>query len=306
MVKEDRVTTKVRVVFDAAVKHEGKSLNNAIWPGPKLQRDLVDVLTRFRQAPVALSADISEMFLQVELQDKDRPYHRFLWRNFDTSREPETYEFQRQLFGNTALPFCSQHVLETHAKTHASDIPEAASTVDNSMYVDDVLDSCETVECAQHLRRQLFDLLAMAGFRLRKWSSNEPVVTEDIPEEDRLPTLAINKDGWPKTKTLGVMWEVQRDVFTFRVEQPPLDSKKPTKRNVLSAIASLFDPLQFFGTVHRESQDIDAGNMDGWCRLGRCVTRRLKSQVGEVGLRTPTTVKCCCLSLSASSEPKEH
>ena len=100
-------------------------------------------------------------------------------------------------------------------------------------------------EDAQHLRRQLSDLLAMAGFRLRKWSSSEPVVIEDIPEEDRLPTLAINKDDLPKTKTLGVMWEAQRDVFTFQVEQPLLDSKKPTKRNVLSAIASLFDPLQF-------------------------------------------------------------
>ncbi|KAL9966671.1 hypothetical protein ACROYT_G024783 [Oculina patagonica] len=245
VVKEDRVTTKVRVVFDAAVKHERKSLNDAILPGPKLQRDLVDVLTRFRRAPVALSADISEMFLQVELQDKDRPYHRFLWRDFDTSREPETYEFQRLLFGNTASPFCSQYVLQTHAKTHALDFPEAANTVDNSMYVDDVLDSCETVEGAQHLRRQLSDLLAMAGFRLRKWSSNEPVVIEDIPKEDRLPTLAINKDDLPKTKTLGVMWEAQRDVFTFQVEQPLVDSKKPTKRNVLSAIASLFDPLQF-------------------------------------------------------------
>ena len=44
-VKEDIVTTKVRVVFDAAAKHDGKSLNDAIWPGPKLQRDLVDVDT---------------------------------------------------------------------------------------------------------------------------------------------------------------------------------------------------------------------------------------------------------------------
>jgi len=70
VIKEDRVTTKVRVVFDAAAKQDGKSLNDAPWPGPKLQRDLVDVLTRFRGAPVALSADISEMFLQVELQDK--------------------------------------------------------------------------------------------------------------------------------------------------------------------------------------------------------------------------------------------
>ena len=245
VVKEDRVTTKVRVVFDAAAKHDGKSLNDAIWPGPKLQRDLVDVLTRFRRAPVALSADISEMFLQVELQDKDRPFHRFLWRDFDTSRQPDVYEFQRLLFGNTASPFCSQYVLQTHAKTHALDFPEAASTVEDSMYVDDVLDSCETVESAQHLRRQLSALLAMAGFKLRKWSSNEPVVIEDVPKEDRLPTLELDKDILPKTKTLGVMWEAERDVFTFQVQQPLVDNKAPTKRNVLSAIASLFDPLQF-------------------------------------------------------------
>ena len=45
VVKEDRVTTKVRVVFNAVAKHDGKSLNDAIWPGPKLQRDLVDVDT---------------------------------------------------------------------------------------------------------------------------------------------------------------------------------------------------------------------------------------------------------------------
>ena len=38
VVKEDRVTTKVRVVFDAAAKRDGKSLNDAIWPGQKLQR----------------------------------------------------------------------------------------------------------------------------------------------------------------------------------------------------------------------------------------------------------------------------
>ena len=168
--------TKVRVIFDAVVKHNGKSLNDAIWPGPKLQRDLVDVLTRFHRVPVALSADIYEMFLQVELQEKDRPYHRFLWRDFDTSREPDVYEFQRLLFGSTASPFCSEYVLQTHAKTHALDFPQAASTIEDSMCEDDVLDSCETVESAQHLRRQLSSLLAMAGFTLRKWSSNEPVV----------------------------------------------------------------------------------------------------------------------------------
>ena len=115
VIKLTRETTKVRVVFDAAMKYEEKSLNDSIRPGPKLQREVVDVLTRFRRAPVALSAEISEMFLQVGLQDKDRPYHRFLWRDFDSSREPDVYEFQRLLFGNSASPFCAQYVINAHA-----------------------------------------------------------------------------------------------------------------------------------------------------------------------------------------------
>ena len=72
--------------------------------------------------------------LQVELQDKDQPFHRFLWRDLDTSREPDMYEFQRLLFGNTASPFCSQYFLQNHAKTDALEFPEAARTVDESMY----------------------------------------------------------------------------------------------------------------------------------------------------------------------------
>ena len=72
--RPEKETTKVRAVFDAAMKHDGKSLNDAILPGPKLQREIVDVLIRFRRAPIALTADISEMFLQVNLRDQDRPY----------------------------------------------------------------------------------------------------------------------------------------------------------------------------------------------------------------------------------------
>lgn len=83
--------------------------------------------------------------------------------------------------------------------------------------------------------------MALAGFKLRNWSSNEPIVTV---LEDRLSTLEISEDELPKTKTLRVMWEANKDVFTFQVE-PPNVNKVPTKRNVLSAIAGLFDPLQF-------------------------------------------------------------
>ena len=126
VLRPDKETTKVRTVFDAAMKHNGKSLNSAIRPGPKLQREIVVVLIRFRKAPIALTADIAEMFLQVSLHKQDRPYHRFLWRNYDSTREPKVYEFRRLLFGNAASPFCAQYVLQTHAQTHAAEFPAAA------------------------------------------------------------------------------------------------------------------------------------------------------------------------------------
>ena len=78
VLRPEKETTKVRTVFDAAMEHEGKSLSSAIRPGPKLQRQIVDILIRFRTAPVALTADIAEMFLQVSLREQHRPYHRFL------------------------------------------------------------------------------------------------------------------------------------------------------------------------------------------------------------------------------------
>ena len=153
-----------------------KSLNSAIRPGPKLQREIVDVPIRFRKAPIALTADIAEMFLQVSLHKQDRPYHRFLWRNYDSTREPKVYEFRRLLFGNAASPFCTQYVLQTHAQTHAAEFPAAAEAVDNSMYVDDLLDSCETVRDAENLQSQLSNLLTLGGFGLRKWASNDDQV----------------------------------------------------------------------------------------------------------------------------------
>ena len=190
--RPDKETTKVRTVFDAAMKHEGKSLNSAIRPGPKLRREIVDILIRFRKAPVALTADISEMFLQVGLREQDRPYHRFLWRNCDSTQAPKVYEFQRLSFGNAASPFCAQYTLHTHAQTHAQEYPAAAESVDNSMYVDDLLDSCETVPDAQSLQLQLSELLALAGFKLRKWASNDDEVLRDIPKEDRLSSFEID------------------------------------------------------------------------------------------------------------------
>jgi hypothetical protein len=88
VVRMNRATTKVRIVFDASAKTDGISLNDRISQGPKLQRSLVDVLLRFRRnISVALVCDISQMYLQIGLSPDDRLYHCFLWRGHKEVKE---------------------------------------------------------------------------------------------------------------------------------------------------------------------------------------------------------------------------
>lgn len=51
-------TTKVRIVFDYSAKFEGVFFNDVMHPGRKLLTYLVNVLLRFRRAPVAVAFDI--------------------------------------------------------------------------------------------------------------------------------------------------------------------------------------------------------------------------------------------------------
>ena len=49
---------KCRIVFDASAEYRGVSLNSQLLKGPDLLSNMVGVLIRFRQFPVAVSADI--------------------------------------------------------------------------------------------------------------------------------------------------------------------------------------------------------------------------------------------------------
>ena len=79
--KDSSSTTKIRVVFDASAKSStGVSLNNVLLVGPTLYPPLTDILIRFRSYKVAVSADISKMYRDVELDHANRDLHQFVWR----------------------------------------------------------------------------------------------------------------------------------------------------------------------------------------------------------------------------------
>ena len=62
VVRLDRDTTKVRVVYDASSKMFGPSLNDCLHVGPSLNPYLFDILLRFRVHDIALTADAEKAF----------------------------------------------------------------------------------------------------------------------------------------------------------------------------------------------------------------------------------------------------
>ena len=170
VVRTDRSTTKTRIVFDASAKFQGKSLNSEALLGLKLQADMFSILVRFRKELVALVGDVSQMYHQIAFTLEDKPFHRFLWRNMDQSKEPEVYEFLRYVFGGCYCPFCAQYVWQKHADDHRIEYPLAAEAVKNSCYMDDLMPSVETVETAKEMRQQLTELGDKAGFPIRNFS----------------------------------------------------------------------------------------------------------------------------------------
>ena len=58
VVREDKLTTKLRIVYDASARTNGPSLNDCFYAGPTFGQKILDILIRFRVHNVALVADI--------------------------------------------------------------------------------------------------------------------------------------------------------------------------------------------------------------------------------------------------------
>ena len=80
VIRRDKTTTKLRVVYDASAKsNKGGSLNECLHAGPVLTQNIMDIMLRFRNHKIALTGDIEKAFLMVHINETDRDALRFLW-----------------------------------------------------------------------------------------------------------------------------------------------------------------------------------------------------------------------------------
>ncbi|XP_055915434.1 uncharacterized protein LOC129948452 [Eupeodes corollae] len=248
---------KIRLVFDAAAPVAGISLNSCLLKGPQEYQPMPSVLFNFRVGAVAVCADIREMFHQVLIQSEDRNSQRFLWR-FGNSEinPPDVYEMRVMTFGAACSPCSAQYVKSMNALEHLDTHPRAVKSILQHHYVDDFVDSFDSIDEAITISKQVREIHQHAGFELRSFSSNSSEVLSALEEEAESNMVKVTKrqstgGSLSTEKVLGMFWQPLSDTFRYelkfhRVDPDIIAGKRcPVKRELLSVIMSVFDPLGF-------------------------------------------------------------
>ena len=102
VVRKDKETTKVRVVYNSSARVDSQpSLNDCLLIRPKFNHKIFDLLVRFRSYPIVLTADIEKAVLMVAMKPEDRDALH-LWLVNDVTDEEETIQplrIARVVFG---------------------------------------------------------------------------------------------------------------------------------------------------------------------------------------------------------------
>ena len=234
--------SKIRVVFDAAASFAGISLNDKLLKGPDLLQNLVGVLLRFRQEKIAMVADIEQMFHQIRITESDQPAMSFLWRNLNTYQDPDVYQMTVSIFGMKCSPAIANFVLRKTAEENCGATPQsraAALAVKQNFYMDDFLRSEPDVQTAKDMQSEVTKLVALGGFHLTKWMSNDTEVLEHISRSERAHPDLESEEAY-QHRALGCVWSPSTDSIGIYYQISVVSS---TKRGMLQAMASVFDPL---------------------------------------------------------------
>lgn len=238
VIKEASSTTKIRPVFDGSAKsNNGRSLNDLLFVGATIQPDLFTHLIRWRRYKFAFTGDIEKMYRMVWVNPQHAEFQRILWQR-PGDEAVRSYKLKTLTFGTSSAAFQAIRSLVQIGIEVENTKPEIAKQIKECFYVDDYLGSCESVEKAVAMRKQITELLAEYGLHLRKWKSSENKILEDLKDSEKETALNFNDTF----KTLGIQWIPTEDAFTFSPTSSDA-AKRWTKRSILSEIAKLFDPL---------------------------------------------------------------
>ena len=266
VIREDKTTSKVRIVYDCSSKEEGASLNECLQTGTCLFADLLGVLVRFRCHPIGMTADIKQAFLQIGVKEESRDLTRFLWvQNPADMRTviPREMRFTRVIFGGVSSMAILDNVNRHHLDACEDRYPTTVPLLRNSLYCDDFDGGAKDVETGFNVYSEVKEVYKDAGMDMRKWVTSNKELSARINElesiaegtdlTDDTPTYAsmrLNPDEKAPVKVLGIPWDTDTDELCLT-----LDSLKDypvgriSKKVLLSGATKPFDPIGILAPV---------------------------------------------------------
>ena len=248
VIRSDKNTTKVRVVYDVSARSNGPSLNDCLHTGPKFDQKILDILLRFCSHHVPLTANIEKAFLMISVTERDRDFLHFLWIDDISKVNPDVIilRFARVVFGVSSSPFLLNATIKHHVEKFSLSHPELVKELLQSLYVDDVVFGGDNEDSAYELYTNSKSILKNASFNLRKFTTSSPMLqaridqaesvailtepyssqTIDLDETYAKYTLGATQQRLGEQRILGVRWDVSSGQILFDfsdiVNWPPI------------------------------------------------------------------------------------
>ncbi|KAL5496662.1 hypothetical protein EMCRGX_G012995 [Ephydatia muelleri] len=78
MIRKDKATTKLLIVYDASAKTNGVTLNDCLYAGPAFGQCILNILLRFRVPKVAFTVEKAFLMISVAREDRDVLWHHMM------------------------------------------------------------------------------------------------------------------------------------------------------------------------------------------------------------------------------------
>ena len=251
-VLKDSKSTKVRIVTNSSLAHNGTSLNAILPKGPNSISNLLHVMLRFRSKPYVVIADLSKAYNSIKTSELDAHLRRFLWYRTEDLSNPDAklrvFVLNCMHFGDTPSGYyleSAKEEISNYARENLKQ-PILSEKILSETYVDDIVPTFESLKEAEEIKESLPTAFGALGFKLKEVTINGPgVKLEDKSEPEQLLGHLYHYDNDQiQLKFVANFSKKRRGQKTQPnlTSSSSLDSLPITKRSILSLLASQYDP----------------------------------------------------------------
>ena len=249
---KDFKSTKVRVVCNSSLSHNGTSLNCLLPKGPKALSNLLHVIMRFRSKPFALVADLTKAYWTIKTSEADLHLRRFLWWRHEDFDDPDaplrTFGMCRMTFGDRPAQYYLE-LSKEEISNYARDVlkeEQLAAKIISSSYVDDVCPAFETMVEAEAMKALLPKAFQALGFKFKEIEVIGPQCKSESEPQDMFGHVYNLQEDRIELKfevNLSKKKRGQKSKEKRLDQSSDLSKVILTKRQVQAVLGSQYDPL---------------------------------------------------------------